>query len=121
VRLSAAVAQAVEFDRDVRPILERSCLGCHSGEKPKGGYDLSGHDTALKGGQSGEPAIVPGHVERTPLLRFVRDQVEDLEMPPLGKREKFPPLSAGEIEILAGWIAQGASWPAGATLRAVEK
>jgi hypothetical protein len=59
-----------------------------------------GQDTALSVGQSGEPAIVPGQVEQSALLRFVQDQVEDLEMPPLGIREKFPALSKEEISNL---------------------
>jgi len=35
------VEDAVDFNRDIRPIFEKSCLNCHSGEKPKGGFDLS--------------------------------------------------------------------------------
>jgi hypothetical protein len=97
--------------------LERSCTSCHSGEKPKGGYGLTTRDLALKGGQSGEPAIIPGHGERSALLRFVQDQVEDLEMPPLSKREKFPALTKDETARLRAWIDQGAVWPEGVTLR----
>jgi len=51
----------------------------------------------------------------------VRDQVEDLEMPPLGKRVKYPALTKDEIAKLSGWIAQGAKWPEGATLHAPRK
>jgi hypothetical protein len=98
----------VDFSRDIRPILERSCMSCHSGEKPKGGYELGTRDLALKGGQSGEPAILPGHPERSPLLRFVQDQVEDLEMPPVGRRDKFPALTKDEVARLNAWIALGA-------------
>jgi hypothetical protein len=119
---SAALSLAsVDFEREIRPIFERSCFGCHSGEKPKGAYNLTRQDTALSGGQSGEPAVIPGQVERSPLLRFVQDQIEDLEMPPLGKREKFPALSKEEISKLSNWIAAGATWPQGANLQAEEK
>jgi hypothetical protein len=55
------------------------------------------------------------------LLRVVQDQVEDLEMPPVGKREKFPALTKDEIAKLSGWITQGANWPESATLSAPEK
>ncbi|MBL9128093.1 MAG: ankyrin repeat domain-containing protein [Verrucomicrobiales bacterium] len=118
---SRASAGSIDFRRDIRPILERSCTGCHSGEKPKGGYALGTRDSALKGGQSGEPALVPGHADRSPLLRFVQDRVEDLEMPPLGKREKFPALTQDEAAKLRAWVEQGADWPEGVTLQASEK
>ena len=40
----------------------------------------------------GETAVVPGKPDISPLIRVVQDQVEDLEMPPLADREKFPAL-----------------------------
>ena len=116
-----APTTSVDFNRDIRPILERSCASCHSGEKPKGGFGFATRELALKGGQSGEPAIIPGQAERSALLRFVQDQVEDLEMPPLGRRAKFPALTKEEVAKLSGWIAQGANWPQGTPLHAPEK
>ena len=116
-----SAAAPVDFSSDIRPILERSCVNCHSGEKPKGSYDLTARDTALKGGQSGEPAILSGKSDVSPLIRFVQDQVEDLEMPPLGKRERFPALTKDETARLRAWIEQGAVWPEGVTLRASGK
>jgi hypothetical protein len=44
------------------------------------------------------------------LLRYVADQVEDLEMPPLHRREDYPALSAAEIAVLRRWIEAGARW-----------
>ena len=120
-KFTTASTTSLDFNRDIRPILERSCASCHSGEKPKGGYGLTTRELALKGGQSGEPAIIPGDAKRSALLRFVQDQVEDLEMPPVAKRGKFPALTKDEIAKLSGWIAQGANWPAGATLHAPGK
>ena len=114
-------ARSVDFNRDIRPIFERACLSCHSGEKPKGSYALTTRDLALKGGQSGEAAILPGKPDASPLLRFVQDQVEDLEMPPVAKRGKFPALTKDEIATLNGWVAQGANWPDGAILHAPGK
>ena len=116
-----SAAAGVLFAQDIRPVLERSCVACHSGEKPKGGYDLTTRDLALKGGQSGEPALIPGHAERSALLRFVLDQVEDLEMPPLNKRGKLPALTKDETARLRAWIDQGAVWPEGVTLQAPGK
>jgi ankyrin repeat protein len=109
---------AVDFAQDIKPILERSCVSCHSGDRPKGGYSLSRRSFLLKPGNRGESDVVPGRSVESPLLRFVSDQVEDLEMPPLGKREKFPALTKNEIERLRLWIDQGAPWPEESTLRA---
>ena len=115
------IAQAVEFTRDIQPLLERSCVACHSGERAKGGFQVVDRRSLLRGGKRGEPAVIPGKPDASPLLRFVQDQVEDLEMPPVGKREKFPALTKDEIGKLSGWIAQGANWPPGATLHAPGK
>jgi ankyrin repeat protein/mono/diheme cytochrome c family protein len=115
---SANVPTPVEFTRDIQPLLERSCAACHSGERPKGGFALSDRTSLLKGGNRGEPAVVPFKPDAGQLLRVVQDQVEDLEMPPVSKRAKFPSLTPDEVSKLSGWIAQGANWPDGATLHA---
>ncbi|MEO7598499.1 MAG: ankyrin repeat domain-containing protein [Opitutus sp.] len=101
----------MNFTRDIAPIFDRSCVKCHSGKKPKGSFDLTRRDSLLKGGQSGEPAIVPGYADDSPLLQQILGQVEDLEMPPLARREKFPPLNPEEIDRLRAWIDAGAPWP----------
>jgi hypothetical protein len=59
-----------------------------------------------------EPAILPGHAEDSPLIHFAAGEVEDLEMPPLDRREKYPALSDEEIARLKLWIDAGAPWPA---------
>ena len=105
------------FARDILPIFQKSCVGCHSGQKPKGDLSVETFAALLKGGQSGEAAVVPGKPDASPLIRMVRDQVEDLEMPPVAKRAKFPALTKDEIAKLIGWIAQGANWSEGTTLK----
>ncbi len=111
----------IEFARDIQPLLERSCVACHSGERAKGGFLLDGRAALLKGGNRGEPVVVPGKPDASPLLRLVQDQVEDLEMPPLSKRDKFPALSKEEAARLASWINQGANWPEGTIIDAHRK
>jgi ankyrin repeat protein len=113
---AGATAAPVEFVRDIQPLLERSCVTCHSGKRPKGGFKITDRNALLRGGARGEPAIVPGKPDDSLLIRLVRDQVEDLEMPPLEKRENFPALTKDEIEKLSAWIAQGANWPADAII-----
>jgi mono/diheme cytochrome c family protein len=111
----------VEFARDIKPTLERSCIACHSGEKPKGGYDMTNRASLLKGGNRGELAVVPGNPETGHLIRLVQDQVEDLEMPPLATRGRYPRLTEDEIAKLRVWIAAGANWPSGVNLQPAGK
>jgi ankyrin repeat protein len=106
----AAGGPAVDFARDVYPVLERSCIKCHSGEKPRARFSITSRQALLKGGQSGEPAVVPGKGADSQLVVFASDEVEDLEMPPLRHRDEFPSLSPSEIKILRAWIDQGAAW-----------
>ena len=100
----------VDFARDIRPIFERSCAGCHGGEKPRGGFALVSREALLKGGASGEPAIAPGYSDGSTLIRYVTGKIEDLEMPPLDRREKYPALTPAEIGLLRAWIDAGAPW-----------
>jgi mono/diheme cytochrome c family protein len=109
--VAGSTTTPVEFARDIQPLLERSCVVCHSGERAKGGFQMVNRALLLQGGKRGEPVIVAGQSTKSPLLQFVSDQVEDLEMPPLGRREKFPPLTREEIARLSAWVDQGAVWP----------
>ena len=92
-------------------------MACHSGERPKGGFEMTGRTALLQGGKRGEAAVIPGKSQMSPLIRFVQDEVEDLEMPPMEKRGKFPALTSDETARLRAWIDQGASWPDGIRLR----
>ena len=100
----------VDYVKHIKPILQRSCASCHSGEKPKAGFDVTKRASLLQGGDSGEAAIVAGQSQRGQLLQFVSDRVEDLEMPPLRSRKKFPALTESEIKLLRNWIQQGAKF-----------
>jgi len=109
-----------DFHKDIRPILETNCVGCHGAVKQKGKFRLDTRDWLRKGGENGE-VIKGGRSAESPLIHFVARLVEDMEMPPLAKREKFPALTKDEVAKLSGWIAQGANWPQGTTLHAPAK
>ncbi len=100
----------VDFARDIQPLFKRSCVGCHDGEKPRGGFALVSREAVLKGGASGDPAIAPGFADDSTMIQYVTGKIEDLEMPPLDRREKYPALSAAEIDLLRTWIDSGAPW-----------
>src|SRR5688572_17280548 len=116
VAVGATAHSAPDFVKDVRPILERSCHGCHGPEKQKSGYRLDLRDTAMKGGDSGSAAIVPHDAKKSPLIRYVSGEDEEMLMPP--KKSDKPRLTATEVETLRAWIDAGPVWPdalAGAT------
>src|SRR6266478_3256212 len=104
---SAAIAK-VEFERDIRPIFEKSCWRCHGAEKPKSHFRLDNRESALKGGNNGID-IIAGDSAKSPLVHYVARLVADMEMPPPGKGE---PLTAEQIGLLRAWIDQGAAWGA---------
>ena len=80
--LSLELFAAPDFVKEVRPILERSCFSCHGPDKQKSGYRLDVRDIALKGGDSGKPAIVPHNAKASPLIQFVSGEDPEIVMPP---------------------------------------
>ena len=83
-----------------RPILERSCMPCHSTEKAAGGLRLDRRANALK-------VLTPGQPDQSVLLLTVeRDPGKPGAMPPGGMQ-----LSVDDRAILRSWIAEGAPWP----------
>src|SRR5262245_57565113 len=108
--------QKIDFARQIKPLLERSCVTCHSGEKPRGLFRLDGRGAILQGGASGAAAIAPGHSEKSPLIAYVSGKVPESEMPPRAVRERFPAMTTDEVGLLRAWIDQGAEWPKGVLL-----
>lgn len=101
-----SLPEQIDFNRDVRPIFNAHCLACHGGVKQSAELSFIYRDKALAGGESGEPAIVPGEPESSYVIARVTSTDDDRMPPP----EHGPPLPAREIEILRRWIAQGAPW-----------
>jgi len=100
---------AVDFQREVRPVLSQNCFLCHGPDEHerKGGLRLDVRENAVKPAKSGVKAIVPGHPEQSELLARIRHGDPDEQMPPAKSGKK---LSAREIEVLAKWIAEGAPY-----------
>src|SRR5947199_4774678 len=96
------------FEKKIRPLLAENCFKCHSAtsEKLKGGFRLDSKELALKGGESGKLAIVPGDPEKSLLIEAVRYNNTDLQMPP---KKKLP---QQQIDDLTAWVKMGAPWPA---------
>jgi hypothetical protein len=104
--LAAEEAAVERFRAEVEPILRDRCLECHShaGGKMKGGLTLDARSGWEQGGDGG-PAVVPGNPEASLLMRMVRWEDEDHQMPPDGK------LPEGEIAVLERWVREGAVDP----------
>ncbi len=105
-----AVAEPVDFVRDVRPLLERSCYACHGEEEQHSGLRLDIKQAAFAGGDFYGASIVAGQPAASPLWQFVADPDADMQMPPEGEAE---PLTEAEAKTLAQWIREGAVWPDG--------
>ncbi|MBK8093002.1 MAG: DUF1553 domain-containing protein [Verrucomicrobiaceae bacterium] len=103
---------AVDFDREIRPLLQKHCIECHGEEKQKGELRLDAKVHAFKGGHDG-PAILAGKAEASPLFKRITSTDEDEKMPPKGDG-----LKAEEIALLKSWINSGAKWPENATDKA---
>jgi hypothetical protein len=103
--------EPVDFVREIKPVIERSCAGCHSGEKPEGGFLVTQRAALVRGGESGDAAVTPGRSATSPIMVRVSGEDPDLAMPPPKNRDKFVPLSADEVATLRAWIDQGADWP----------
>ena len=83
--LPPPVTGKIVFDRDIRPVLETSCLRCHGGEKPRSHFRLDDRVAALNGGDDNSNDIVAGDSTNSLLIQYVARQVKDMEMPPVGK------------------------------------
>ncbi len=92
------------FESKIRPILANNCFGCHTNSQ-LGGLRLDTLDGVTKGGKRG-PAIVPGDVENSLLIKAVRQTDPALKMPYGGR------LKPSEIADLEAWVKAGAAWPA---------
>ncbi len=96
----------VDFYNDVRPIFTIHCTRCHSADTVKGGLRLDVRELAMKGGQSGDPAIVPGKSAESLIVKLVSSSDPEERMP-----RKAPRLEAHQIATLRRWVDEGAEWP----------
>jgi hypothetical protein len=98
-------------------VLVNNCYKCHSrqAEKLKGNLSVEFRESLLKGGETG-PAVVPGDAENSLLIKAIRYEDADLQMPPKA------PLTDQQIADLTAWVKMGAPDPrvAGALLTSAD-
>ncbi len=107
--LALTPADEPSFRDRVAPILERRCLACHNDVNPKGKLSLA-TDAGLRRGGEGGPAVEPGHPDESAIVEKIAGAKP--EMP-----RNAPPLGSDEVETIRLWVAAGAHWPDGVTLR----
>ncbi|MFT4641540.1 MAG: mono/diheme cytochrome c family protein, partial [Verrucomicrobiales bacterium] len=96
--LVSSLRAEVSFMRDIAPVLQRRCAGCHGAKKSKGNYRLHTFEYLMD-------AVVPGKPEESDLYLLLLEEDPDSRMP-----QKDDPLSETETNSIREWIAQGAAF-----------
>jgi hypothetical protein len=92
----------IDFDRDIRPILDKHCLACHGPQKRRSGLRLDGVSHLRQGGDRG-PAIATGSGGESLLVQAISGAGSDVPvMPPKGDR-----LTGEEVSLIRAWVEQG--------------
>ena len=103
----------IDFVKDIKPILEASCVSCHREGHDKGDLRLDERQYAFEAGEYGA-AVVPFDLEKGTLYQTVTLPADhDDLMPP---SNKGGPLPKEQLDLLRDWIVQGAAWPEGLKL-----
>jgi formylglycine-generating enzyme required for sulfatase activity len=106
----------VNFDTEIKPIIEATCLSCHCEELAEGELRLDSLDAAMAKGERG-PAITPGDPGKSSFYaRIVLPADHEQAMPPGG-----PPLADSQIAVVRRWIEEGAKWPKEAKLEPTQR
>jgi mono/diheme cytochrome c family protein len=102
-----AAAPSVDFNREVRPILAKTCFTCHGADEKhrEAGLRLDVREAAVKPLADGKTAIVPGRSDQSELVRRITAKGADERMPPADANGT---LTAEQTDILTRWIAEGA-------------
>ncbi len=95
----------VDFNSQIKPLLNKNCIVCHGGVKKASDFSLLFKQEAFASAKSGHPAIIPGDANGSELIRRLSLTDPEERMP-----LDAPPLKADEIELLRQWIDQGAEW-----------
>ena len=109
IALPLGATEPLAFNRDIRPILSKTCFTCHGPDAAavKGELRLDVRELALKGGESGKPAIVAGKPEESLVVIHINSPDPDEVMPPPEAHMKFTREDAAK---LTRWIKEGAAY-----------
>ena len=104
-----AAKEPINFNRDVKPILSRSCFQCHGPDAAvvAANLRLDSFEAATKN-RNGRQGIVPGNLRKSWVWIRISHEVEEVRMPPPTSDVK--PLSPQEVDIIRRWIEGGAKY-----------
>ncbi|HMF71790.1 MAG TPA: DUF1549 domain-containing protein, partial [Flavitalea sp.] len=97
--------KAVDFNTEVKPILNSKCITCHGGVKRESGFSVLFRTEAVGKTESGKPAIIPGDPDNSEMIRRITHDDPEERMP-----YKHDPLTKDQINTLRRWIKEGAVW-----------
>ena len=92
--------EQVSYYKQIRPILQQNCQGCHQPAEPNGGLVVTSYEAFQEGGMGGA-SFIPGNPEDSMIMEYISG--EDPLMPQEGD-----PLTAAEVELFSRWIAESA-------------
>jgi len=97
---AAPSSASVDFEKQVKPIFEKSCVSCHRSGNAKSGLALDSLQSILEGGQKSGPAVLPRNSNESPLVLFIQGK----------KKPRMPfgsaPLPETAIALIQTWIDQ---------------
>lgn len=105
----------VSYYRQVRPIFQQHCQGCHQPAKAQASFVMTSYPDLLKPGNSMEPAVVPGQPDKSNIVKLVSAHGDKAPAMPKGK----DPLLPRDVDVIKTWIAQGAKDDTPVSARAV--
>jgi hypothetical protein len=101
---------AVDFNREIRPILSDNCFACHGPDESKRASKLRlDLEAGAKVDLGGRRAIVPGKPEQSELIRRITSVDAHVRMPPSHSGRT---LTSAQIDQIRLWILEGAQWQA---------
>lgn len=104
----APSSAAIDFSRDIQPILSENCYHCHGPDKAERKADLRLDDEkAAKETRDGVAAIKPGHGDESEIIKRIFSEDPDEVMPTPKSNRK---LTTAQKDLLKRWINEGAKW-----------
>ncbi|MDZ4286473.1 MAG: c-type cytochrome domain-containing protein, partial [Prosthecobacter sp.] len=100
-------ARALDYTREIKPLLKAQCIKCHGTILQKGGLRLDTAAAARRGGDRGA-AIIPGRGDDSLLVQAIQGAHAEIPQMPY----KRGPLDAAQMALLKQWIDEGAQAPA---------
>lgn len=106
----------VDYNAEVKPILNKHCMGCHGGVKKAGDVSFLFEHEMMEPGKSGKIPVVRGDAAASEMIRRILSDDPDEKMPKNGT-----PLNEQEVSTLKQWINEGAEWETHWSYKKIER